>query len=328
MDTSQLIDKLDHESVLLERYRNLAQISTDWFWETDANYIVIYMSESVERVTGLPRETYIGMSRFDLASEETKKTLSWQRHLEQVQNHEPIKNFEYKHVGPDGHVVYLRVNAIPLFQEDGSFRGYLGTTADISELVMAKNRLEDANAKLLAKAEELETAKQEAELLARTDALTGLNNRRSFFEKAQANEEIAKRYKQPYSVIMMDIDHFKSINDTFGHTIGDEALKAVADVLRTVNRTSDITGRIGGEEFAIVLPQTGQDKAMILAERLRIRISEVTVETDQGPLTFTSSFGVSDSTESFADFDEVMARADEALYLAKEQGRNQVVLKV
>lgn len=138
-----------NEREQLERYRNLALISTDWFWETDEGYVITYyMSDSVMRITGLPKEAYIGKSRYELASEETKQTAEWKQHIKQVARHEPIKKFEYKHVGTDGKTTFLRVNATPLFHDDGRFRGYLGSTMDISELVLANKRTEEVNAQL------------------------------------------------------------------------------------------------------------------------------------------------------------------------------------
>ncbi len=326
MDSAQSNETENREHELLERYRKLAKISTDWFWETDENYIVTYMSESVERITGMPRETYIGMSRFDLASEDTKQTPEWHHHVEQIKNREQVKNFEYKHVGTDGHVVYLRVNAIPIFNENGTFRGYLGTTTDISELVMAKNRLEEANKELQTRSKELEAAKLAAEHRARTDALTGLNNRRAFFEQARAIDDLCKRYKHLYSIIMMDIDFFKQINDTHGHAAGDKALKSIADTLNKTIRTSDVVGRIGGEEFAIILPQTQSDSAQNLAERLRKSVESYTIDYDEGSLNLTASFGVAQYAGDTLSVEEIVSRADDALYQAKHQGRNCVVV--
>jgi diguanylate cyclase (GGDEF)-like protein/PAS domain S-box-containing protein len=309
----------------LERYRKLAQISTDWFWETDENYTIIYMSDSVERITGFPKETYIGVSRYDLASEETKQTAQWQRHVNSVACHDPIKNFEYKHIGTNGYAVYLRVNAIPLFHTDDRFRGYLGSTTDISELVLARMRVEEVNYDLQVRTAELELAKAVAEAQARTDSLTGLNNRRAFFERSQAINDLARRYGQNYSVIMMDIDYFKNINDTYGHATGDIAIKSVAEIINKHARTSDILGRIGGEEFAIVLPQTLMQSAINMAERLRQAIAGNGIPLGKEILSFTASLGVAQFCSTSKSIDEVMSHADEALYRAKRQGRNRVV---
>lgn len=306
-------------SAQLERYRNLALISTDWFWETDTDFVITYMTASVKRITGFPSTQYIGVSRFDLASEDTKKTKKWADHMAQVKRQEPIKNFEYKHVGDGGATHYLRVNAAPLLNESGRFRGYLGSTTDITELVEAKMRVEAINA-------ELQAAKLVADELARTDGLTGLNNRRAFFERAQEIQDQARRYKRHYAVMMLDVDHFKAINDTHGHGIGDEALKEVAATIKSVTRESDVVGRIGGEEFAVLLPETKADSAMALAERLRQALADVVVPVPQGEVTFTASIGVAECCNKGSSVEDAIARADKALYEAKEGGRDRVVL--
>lgn len=165
-----------NERKQLVRYHKLALISSDWFWETDENFIIMYMSSSVKRITGISKETYIGVSRFDLASGDTRKTQMWADHMVQARRHEPIKNFEYKHAGTSGKVVYLRVNATPLFDEDGLFIGYLGRTTDISQLVLAKEKVDRANAKLEAQTFELEAAKRSAEAIrscSRTSDISG-----------------------------------------------------------------------------------------------------------------------------------------------------------
>lgn len=315
-----------NEREQLERYRNLALISTDWFWETDENFVITYMSNSVERITGSPKDIYIGVSRFDLASADTKETLEWAKHVDQINKHEPVKNFEYKHIGTKGQSVYLRVNAVPLFHQDGTFRGYLGSTADISELVLAKLKTDEINAKLKIQAKELKAAKLAAEQLASTDVLTGLNNRRAFFDHANAIQDQAKRYGHLYSVIMLDVDFFKQVNDTHGHAIGDKALQAVADAILEYTRLSDISGRIGGEEFAIILPETGADSALQMAERLRKAISQITVPIKNANIGFTASLGVAQNKDHHLTIEEVIAVADKALYQAKKEGRNKVVL--
>lgn len=319
-------DAIQSTAVKLERYRNLARISTDWFWETDEDFTIIYMSDSVERITGFSKDTYIGLSRYDLASEETKQTPEWKRHCEQVARREPIKNFEYKHVGANGHTVFLRVNAVPMFHDDGTFRGYLGSTTDISELVMANRALEDVNRQLVERSKELEAAKLEAEKLARTDPLTGLHNRRAFFEHAHTIDELANRHKQAYSVIMMDIDHFKSVNDTFGHDVGDRAIKFVAGSVVEIARSSDIAGRIGGEEFGLLLPQTLADSAVNVAERLRRSVASKTLDVPGERIGLTASFGVAQYRGDQDSFQQILNKADQALYEAKRGGRDRVVV--
>lgn len=170
--------------------------------------------------------------------------------------------------------------------------------------------------------EELVTAKKYAEELSQKDELTGLNNRRVFFERGRHIFELAKRSGHPVSVIMMDIDHFKMINDKYGHSVGDKVLQAVAEPLQRIVREIDIVARIGGEEFAFVLPETRLEDATIMAERLRAEIENLVV-TNNGH-KITASFGLVTCEDGNKDVDTLLANADEALYIAKRNGRNQI----
>ena len=172
---------------------------------------------------------------------------------------------------------------------------------------------------------ELEAAMRLAEERASTDSLTGLRNRGAFFEHAHAIHEQAARSGRGYAFIMIDIDRFKAINDRYGHAAGDEALKLLAAALGGILRGADIAARIGGEEFAVVLPQTGVAGATRVAERLRSATAETAIPWPCGAITLTVSIGVAVHAVGDGSVEEVMARADAALYRAKEEGRNRVV---
>lgn len=160
--------------------------------------------------------------------------------------------------------------------------------------------------------------------LATTDGLTGLENRRVLVERGEAEFARAKRYFQDLALIMLDCDHFKAINDHYGHAVGDRVLMALADRIKATIRETDHAGRIGGEEFAIVLTHTAQEGAVLLAERLReaILASEVLVQGVK--VRFTVSLGVSAITPETESFSALLKAADDALYRAKGQGRNRV----
>jgi diguanylate cyclase (GGDEF)-like protein len=171
---------------------------------------------------------------------------------------------------------------------------------------------------------ELRIASDTADRLARTDELTGMKNRRAFYELAQQAFEQAARYERPLSLISLDIDHFKSINDTWGHAAGDAALRAIARVMTTTSRVTDIAGRVGGEEFAILLPETTTEAAVVHAERLRRDVADIVVSYDGVDIRLTCSMGVASRDEFTVSLDRLMARADAALYDAKAAGRNRV----
>lgn len=170
-------------------------------------------------------------------------------------------------------------------------------------------------------------ARLEAELLelAVTDPLTGIGNRRKFFEIGEKEFSLMRRFKDEMAVLMMDIDHFKKVNDGFGHAVGDEVLKRFAETCSRLIRDVDTFARIGGEEFALLLPKAGKEQALEVAERLRQSLSEIGLTgLDGETLTFTVSIGVATLESDGDTLGEVLARADKALYIAKGAGRNLV----
>jgi diguanylate cyclase (GGDEF)-like protein len=172
-----------------------------------------------------------------------------------------------------------------------------------------------------------DTSRHMAELeeLASRDSLTGTANRRHFEHLAGLELDHARRMGRSFAVLALDIDHFKRINDTWGHAAGDEALKAFANACRLSLREYDILGRLGGEEFAVALPNTGPDGARVIAERLRAAVEELVVRPAKGELfDLTVSIGVAQLRETDLSVDTVLDRADQALYRAKHGGRNRV----
>ncbi|MCL1892878.1 MAG: GGDEF domain-containing protein [Holophagaceae bacterium] len=170
-------------------------------------------------------------------------------------------------------------------------------------------------------------------LLAITDSLTGLPNRHHFFEVAMAEFSRAKRYTKTFSVIMLDIDFFKKINDSYGHYVGDRVLQTVAEQIQKSLRETDFPGRYGGEEFIVLLPETAIYEAELVAERIRCSIENNKIIIDNGSISVTASLGIYNfecaagtSDVSTQSIDEIIDRADKALYLAKNQGRNRVAL--
>jgi len=209
----------------------------------------------------------------------------------------------------------------------------------LTELVAKKTELSGINAELLKEIgvrrrieAALRHSREELKRLAITDSLTGLYNR-GYFNKVAAGEiERALRHYHPLSIMMFDIDHFKRINDTFGHSCGDRVLKMIAATTSEVFRVSDILARYGGEEFVALLYETSAPKAAEVAERLRQAIERSVVQTDGDPIRVTASFGVSDRfgrtdaqpvTEILSDF---IAGADRAMYASKNAGRNRVTV--
>jgi diguanylate cyclase (GGDEF)-like protein len=156
------------------------------------------------------------------------------------------------------------------------------------------------------------------------DPLTGIANRRSFLQDAAL---LAKRHgadPRPTAVLLIDLDHFKSINDRFGHALGDRVLEIFTDAARQSLRSTDLLGRLGGEEFAAVLTDTSRDKALAVAERIREAFARAAQDVDDRPVCATVSIGLVHCEDAALDISTLLAQADQALYFAKERGRNRV----
>ena len=194
----------------------------------------------------------------------------------------------------NGNVIRFRCKALP----DG---GRMISYGDVSDLVQRSEQLAE---------------------LASVDGMTGLYNRRHFLSLAEIEWSRFLRYNRPLALLMFDIDHFKSVNDTYGHDVGDQVIKAVAHVLQHSKRTSDIAGRVGGEEFVLLLPEATLDSARLAAERLRQKVLERVVEAEGRTVSVTISIGVSSAQSGVSGIDDLMKQADLALYEAKRTGRN------
>jgi len=207
----------------------------------------------------------------------------------------------------DGAVRVIHVRAKVYFDELGKPVRMVGTNEDITERTELQGKLEQQ---------------------ARQDFLTGLFNRRYFMDQGQTELARVQRYGNTLALLMLDIDHFKIINDTHGHKVGDVVLQRLSDVLRDALRTVDIIGRIGGEEFAILLPETDLQQATEVAERLREKIAAADVVLEAGlPLHFTVSIGVTALNNKDTNLDILLNQADKALYQAKADGRNRVCVE-
>jgi diguanylate cyclase (GGDEF)-like protein len=193
--------------------------------------------------------------------------------------------------------------------------------------MMLYRDLERSRTEILRYAEKLEEASQAEHFLARTDAVTGIPNRRYLEEVLKAEAARSSRYHQPISVVMADVDYFKHINDEYGHPVGDEALRFVSLVARECSRESDFVGRWGGDEFLFILPQTTAQAAFIFADRFRRELGARAFRADSAEhlLRIPISAGVADACPPPpADSVALVSRADQALYDAKQGGRDQV----
>lgn len=263
------------------------------------------------RLYGLPPEKIVGMSLSELQGEKLYKLN--EPHARAALRGEP-QHFERIFTMKSGKQAYYDTRYLPDIDELGKARGFFVLQTNVTDLRLAQMALEASNAKL------------HDESI--TDYLTGLKNRRVFSERSELAAQAAKDGRQPFALIVADLDNFKHINDHYGHDIGDEVLRTVGKILKGALRrnSDDVAARLGGEEFAVLCTGEFNPEALLkLAERVRAQINDAVIETAKGPLRFTSSFGVAVSAAEDADWKFVYARADAALYEAKEAGKDRVV---
>jgi len=228
----------------------------------------------------------------------------------------PVSQVVLAHKDADGHVVYFSTIARDMSEHkalDAQVQEQMWLVQEYSrQLEAQKAQLEEANQRLA-------EANLRLEALAVTDGLTGLKNHRAFQDRLTEEFARSRRYAHPMSVLLLDVDHFKQYNDTFGHPAGDQILKRVADMLQMSARATDFVARYGGEEFAVILPETNADSAQEAAERIRAAIA-----SHRGLGGLTVSTGIASlhvATESPA---ALVEEADKALYISKSLGRNRI----
>jgi two-component system, cell cycle response regulator len=240
--------------------------------------------------------------------------------LEHIFAGESINGTEVELLRKDGQKLNVICNILPTVSPVGGINGAIAAHIDITERKILQRQVEDQVRVQQDLIKQLETANGRLEELAVTDGLTGLFNHRYFREQLDKNFLLARRIGKPLSIVMLDVDHFKQFNDTFGHPMGDEVLRDVAAVVKGSVRSHDIASRYGGEEFVILCPGTDAEGALSLAERIRSRIEA----HDSKLRSVTASVGVSTTGPLTQRGSALLDQADKALYVSKQQGRNQV----
>lgn len=258
--------------------------------------------------------------------------------LYRYMNH-PLEKIQMEYALQDTAGRHVSIHISPILDNRKTLLGRVITFHDVTELrklVDEMNRkneaLHERNLELITIQEELFQVNQKLEQMAVTDALTGCFNRRYLMQQLEHEVLLNVRYQIPFSVFLFDIDHFKQINDKYGHLVGDEVLRSTADIVRSKLRRTDILARYGGEEFTIYLPHTNREQAELLADRIMHAISSNKVQAGDEKVNVTISMGVvaEDTGEVKVDnpkeyLRDLFSRADTALYIAKNEGRNRVV---
>ena len=250
----------------------------------------IFANQRYCAIEGKLLEEIVGKTDFELHPPELAekyrmddcRVLETGKTIELVEEHQPLGEKKF----------FVQVIKAPLYDFKGQVAGTLGIFWDITERKQAEAELRRAQDALETAHHELQRSFVREQQLAHMDELTGINNHRSLLKLAEHEFNIAVRYQSLLSMMFFDIDYFKQINDTFGHTMGDQALKKVIQVVCAELRSADEIGRYGGDEFVILLPQTSAQEALLLAERIHASVAAMSMDTDNGPLTLTISIGI------------------------------------
>lgn len=303
IETSKTRSALSTVSSQRDQFQDLYDNAPCGYHSLDRNGRILNINQTELRWLGVTKEEALGRRFCDFCTPEGEKTFS--DNFPRFLNQGHIHDLEFELVHKNGSITPVLISATSVHDATGKYVMSRSTVFDIRER----------------KAMELELQK-----LANTDTLTGLNNRRHFYELANTELARTRRFKTPLSLLMIDIDHFKIINDTHGHAMGDTVLQHLANLMKSSLRGMDITARLGGEEFAILLPHTASAQATELAEKIRQKIAGESMPNPQGnDVKFTVSIGVDEWREGDTDLDTLIKRCDIAMYQAKNSGRNRVV---
>jgi diguanylate cyclase (GGDEF)-like protein/PAS domain S-box-containing protein len=302
-------------------YRQIVETTCEGIWVIDAAAHTAFVNEQMASMLGYTIAGMFGKHLFTFMDDEGK--VICEENLKRRQQG-VREQHEFKLQHKDGRPVWVLMSTSPLCDEQGTYAGALAMVNDITEHKCAAVELERAKAEL-----ELRVAERTRELtelnrklaeLATRDPLTGLLNRRAFDERLAQEVATATRYSTALSLLLLDVDHFKAINDSAGHAAGDEALRRLGCVLASHLRKSDVLARIGGEEFVILAPHTPHSGAQILAERLRLAVAKSL--QDVRPSGLTVSVGIAVLGERASSPAGILGVADAAMYAAKRDGRN------
>ena len=307
-----------------ERHRLIAENADDVIWTMGLDGRFNYISPSVVKLRGFSVAEVMTQSWSDIFPPKSLGLVQehFQDFLGRLQRGEPLQpvQLELMQICHDGTLVWTEIMASPLISLDGQFKEILGVTRNIDARKRAELALRQARDRAEQINRALQAANAELRRLATTDDLTGLWNRRHFQQVVATEIGRVARYNEPLSLLMFDIDHFKMINDTHGHLVGDEVLIALSHRVRDNLREVDVLARWGGEEFVVMLPHCGATQARQLAEKLRTLIA---ADPFPGVGQITSSFGVTQYRPP-ETADAWLTRVDGVLYQAKMAGRNRV----
>jgi diguanylate cyclase (GGDEF)-like protein/PAS domain S-box-containing protein len=311
-----------------EQYRFLAENTADTVWRLDAHMCFTFVNAAYPAMTGFSRDELMGKPVLDFFTPEGRDIVAGVMRKRKENEAAGLTNvsmrFEAPHIRKAGEPFWVEINSNPIYDDAGAIAGFNGITRDIDERKQYQRRLEEANRQLQEQLQE--NVALHAMLTEQTvrDPLTGLHNRRYLEETLPRELSRAKRVGYPMALIMVDLDHFKRVNDTYGHPTGDAVLKAMASILLHGAREGDIICRYGGEEFLVALPNMTIENALTRAKAWQGTLSNTSIQHGAFSVQITLSAGIAAFPDNGADVDTLLHLADEALYRAKANGRNRV----
>ena len=308
-------------------YRIVADNTYDWeFWQAP-NHRFIYISPSCKRISGYDAVEFIKDSEFLLSIIHPEDRPIFSSHGHEANQSGGPSEVEFRILRADDKSVrWISHVCQPVFDKTGKFLGTRGSNRDITEKKLVDGKLQEAYDQVRTQLREIEELQSTLREQAIRDSLTGLYNRRYLEEALKQEHARAIREGQRISVVMLDLDHLKRINDTFGHLVGDQALQVLSNQLKSMSRVEDIACRYGGDEFLIILHNMTAKDAVRRAEEWRMKLEETRIQHEDKTLTIEFTAGIASFPAKEKTIEEIIRAADTALYEAKVRGRNQVVL--
>lgn len=259
-------------------------------------------NKGAQNITGYAEQEIVGQPYARLFTEFAQRDGSPNKSLSFARENRHCRS-EYVRIHKSGREYNVEATLDAMRSENGEIMGFVEVFHDITDQKQREEKLYRQ---------------------ATRDVMTGVYNRGHFTELATQEVERARRFSEPLSAILMDIDHFKKVNDTYGHEVGDKTIISLAKTSADFLRKIDFIGRIGGEEFAIILPRANKEPAFEMAQRLRLKLSEQKIAAPERTFSYTVSMGVASLRSHTKDLAELLRNADAALYKAKREGRNRV----
>ena len=300
-------------------YKSIFDASPDAIVMFDINYRILIASKSANEVLGFEGDCLVGENILQFFVDKESKRI--EKNIRRVFNENNIGTTNYRGKKNNNSTIY-EVNSRAIKDENGNSINLVSIIRDVTQKATLEEALEAREKQYKELAKELELKNISLSERVSIDNLTGIKNRYYFDERIKEEVDLAKRQKASFSLLLFDLDHFKLVNDNFGHDVGDKVLKRVTDAVSKIIRSYDIFARWGGEEFVVLMPNTTEAEAVPAAEKIRKTVEDIS-HPDIEKITISIGIAIWELDD---DVDQIFVKADKALYTAKNQGRNRVIV--